>query len=118
MLAGYLNSRVMSTTTDCSTPRIHATPVFEYTSTVETWIFTRTTTVEEDTVNVVTVTGTPTDQTNSIGPDVSADDEAEVEVIDELTRYGCGAHLDGSGCPAGSGRGTDPGENRRRLSSS
>ena len=40
---------------------IDATPVFEYTSTVETWIFTCTTTVEVDTVNVVTVTGTPTD---------------------------------------------------------
>ena len=68
---------------------IDATPVFEFTSTVETWIFTCTTTVEEDTVNVVTVTGTPTDpRGNPIGPDVSADDEAEVEVIDELPATG------------------------------
>ena len=64
-------------------------PIFEFTSTVETWLFTCTTTVEEDTTNVVTVTGTPTDPDgNPIGPDVSADDEAVVEVIDELPATG------------------------------
>jgi uncharacterized repeat protein (TIGR01451 family)/LPXTG-motif cell wall-anchored protein len=64
-------------------------PIFEYTSTAETWIFTCTTTLEEDTTNVVTVTGTPTDPNgNPIGPDVSDDDEAVVEVIDELPATG------------------------------
>ncbi len=68
---------------------IDATPVFEYTSTAETWMFTCSTTLEEDTTNVVTVTGTPTDPDgNRIGPDVSADDEAVVEVIDELPATG------------------------------
>ena len=58
-------------------------------STVETWLFTCTTTVEEDTTNVVTVTGTPTDPDgNPISPDVSADDEAVIEVIDELPATG------------------------------
>jgi LPXTG-motif cell wall-anchored protein len=38
---------------------------------------------------VVTVTGTPTDPNgNPIGPDVSDDDEAVVEVIDELPATG------------------------------
>jgi uncharacterized repeat protein (TIGR01451 family)/LPXTG-motif cell wall-anchored protein len=64
-------------------------PIFEYTSTAETWIFTCSTTLEEDTTNVVTVTGTPTDPDgNRIGPDVSDDDEALVEVIDELPATG------------------------------
>ena len=40
-----------------------------------TWMFTCPTTVEEDTTNMVTVTGTPTDSDgNPVGPEVSADD--------------------------------------------
>ena len=58
-------------------------------SAAETWIFTCSTILTEDTTNVVTVDGTPVlPDGTPIGDPVSASDEATVEVIDELPATG------------------------------
>jgi uncharacterized repeat protein (TIGR01451 family) len=55
--------------------------IYEISIDAETWVFRCTTTVSQDTTNVVTVEGVPSDlRGNAIGPVVDADDTAPVDV--------------------------------------